>query len=243
MQGHPYRIGGLAALLGILAWCLEWRLAWHALEPVVMCAQTLGFLALIFCVRHLAAALFHSWRPALLFWLLLSASTIAGLFASIPFRLWMPRWANDGRRRWYYDGMPNPEGDYPQWLADWCSFGPHVFEAALLPAFFAVLVVPCVLFRIRLWTAVLVCFAGYALLALGPAFRGLLVFDYDTFQQGIALDSIALSIWPMGLAYSDAHCIFTLGFFAIIFTVARLFHWLPVAHWNNPANLTSGEGS
>ena len=202
----------------------------HALNPIVLCAKVLALVALVFCILHLAPPLFRSWRRALILWLMLSASSIAALFAAIPFRIWMPRWTNDGLRRWYYEGMPQPEGDYPQWLAEWHRFGPHLFEAAVLLAFFAVLLAPCALFRIRLWSAVLACSLGCALLAIAPVSRDLLAFDYDTFHLGIALDSIALSLWPMGLGYSDAHTVFTLGFLAIVFTVSRVFLALPFVH-------------
>jgi hypothetical protein len=232
MRAHPFRIGGLAALVGILAWILEWRLELHALNPIVLCAKVLGLVAFVFCVRHLAPPLYRSWRHALSLWLALSVISIVSLFAAIPFRVWMPSWANDGLRRWYYEGMPQPEGDYQQWLADWHSFGPHFFETAVLLAFFALLLAPCVLFRIRLRSAVIVCSLGYALLAIAPVSRDLLAFDYDTFHLGIALDSIALSLWPMGLGYSDAHSVFTLGFLIIVFTVSRIFLALPLAHLN-----------
>ena len=238
MHTHPFRIGGLAVLLGILAWSLEWRLELHIINPIVLCAKVLGLVALVFCVRHLAPSLFRSWRTALILWLMLSTSCIAALFAGIPFRLWMPRWINDGMRRWYYEGMPQPEGDYLKWLADWRSFGPHLFETAVLLAFFALLIAPCTVFRIRLWSAALVCSIGYALLAIAPVVRDLLAFDYDTFHLGIALDSIALSLWPMGLGYSDAHAIFTLSFLAIIFTVSRVFLAFPFVRPNDSSTPT-----
>jgi hypothetical protein len=220
-------------LLGIVAWILEWWLNLHTLEWIVLGSKVVGFVSLVFCVRHLAPSLFRSWRCALALWAILSASSVAALFASVPFRLWMPRWANDGRRRWYYEGMPYPEGDYPEWLADWHSFGPHLFEAAVFMVFFALLLVPCVLFRTRLWSASLSCVLSFALLAIAPLFRGLLEFDYDTFHLGVALDSIALSLWPMGWSYSDAHTIFTLGFLAVIFIASRVFLALPLSRRND----------
>jgi hypothetical protein len=153
----------------------------------------------------------------------------------------MPQWANDGLRRWYYEGMRQPEGDYLQWLADWRSFGPHLFEGAILLVFYALLLVPCALFPIRLRSAVFVCFFGYALLAIAPVSRDLLSFDYDTFHLGIALDSIALSIWPLGWGYSDAHCIFTLGFLALVLAVFRVFLALkPRGAEQPPAILAAG---
>jgi hypothetical protein len=233
MRAHPFRIGGVAALIGIVAWCLEWRLQLHALNPIVLCAKVLALFALVFCVHYLASRLFQSWRLAVILWLVLSASSVAALFAVIPFRLWMPRWANDGVRRWYYEGMPYPENDYERWLVDWHGYGPHLFEALILLVFFALLLVPAVLFRFRLRFAIGVCFLGYMLLAIAPVGRDLLAFDYDTFHLGIALDSIALSLWPMGLGYSNAHTIFTLCFLLIIFTVSGVFLVLPFAHPKN----------
>lgn len=235
MQTHPFRFGGLAAISGIAAWVLEWHLGVLALSAVVVVAKLIGFIALVFCVQKLGPLLFGSWRAGSALWLTLSASSILSLFACLPFRVWMPQWANDGMRRWYYEGMPRPEGDYQQWLTAWQGFVPHLFEASVLMVFFAILVAPCVLFRIRMQSAVLVCLLGYALLAVAPIWSGLLAFDYDTFHLGIAVDSIALSIWPMGLGYSDAHTIFALGFLAVFFTASRLFLLFPIARSNTPA--------
>lgn len=204
------------------------------LNPVVLCAKVLALVAFVFCVHCLASRLFQSWRLAVILWLMLSASTVAALFAVIPFRLWMPHWANDGVRRWYYEEMPYPENDYERWLVDWHGYGPHLFEALILLVFFALLLVPTVLFRFSLRVAIGVCLLGYMLLAIAPVGRDLLAFDYDTFHLGVALDSIALSLWPMGLGYSNAHTIFTLGFLLIIFAVSHAFLMLPHAHPNNP---------
>lgn len=223
MRSHPFRSGGLAVLAGMLAWTLEWRWEWHALNPVVLAAKVCGWVALVFCLRTIAPLLHGSWRRALSLWAILSVASLAALYSAIPFRLWMPHWANDGRRRWYYEGMPQPEGDYARWLADWHRFGPHFFEAGVLLVFFALLLAPCVFIRMRLQWAAVSCLASCAWLAIAPVSHDLLEFDYDTFQLGIALDSIALSLWPMGLAYSDAHCIFTLGFLAVIFAAVRVF--------------------
>ncbi len=83
-------------------------------------------------------------------------------------------------------------------------------------------------------SAFLICLLGCVFLAIAPVGRGLLSFDYDTFHLGIALDSITLSLWPLGIAYSDAHTVFTLGFLAVIFTVSRVFFALPLTYVNSP---------
>lgn len=236
MQTHPFRLGGLAAISGTVAWVLEWHLGVPTLSAVVVVAKLIGFIALVFCVQRLGPSLFGSWRAGAVLWLTLSVSSIVSLFACLPFRNWMPKWANDSMRRWYYEGMPRPEGDYQEWLTAWQGFRPHLFEASVLMAFFAIIVAPCVMFRLRLQGAALVCLLGIALLAVAPVWSGLLAFDYDTFQLGIAVDSIALSIWPMGLGYSDAHTIFALGFLAVFFTAARLFLLLPVARLSTEAS-------
>lgn len=223
------KFGGISAVLGILVWSLEWRLKFHALRPLVVLAEVFGLIALVFCIRNVASSLYHAWRATLVLWLILSSSSIVALFAVIPFRFWMPQWANDGVRRWYYVGMPNPENTYFLWITSWHDFEPHRFEAGILLLFFAWLLAPCAIFRIHLWSASLIGILGYALLAIAPVRLGLLDFDYDTFHRGIALDSIALSLLSPGPRYPDAHCIFLLGFLVIIFASIRAFLALPVA--------------
>lgn len=234
MRTNPIRYGGLVVLIGILMWIVEWRFELHVLNPFVLIAKVVGFIALVFWFQQIGPAIHRSWLGTLCLWFMLAGTSIACLFASLPFRRWMPTWANDGQRRWYFEEMDQREGDYLEWLQGWHDNVPLRAEAWALITFFAIILIPCAIFRMRSWLAVVVWAAGLLSLMVSIGRAGLLAPDYDVFQLGIALDSVVLSLLPFGLAESNAHSIFPLAFLAIIFGVSRVFLALPLAKRNAP---------
>jgi len=207
-RSQPHLLGLAVSLFGILIWILEWRFSLHLLNPLVLIAKLCAIFGLPFLLTRLSTFTFRQGFRSIGYFVTFVLAALCALVAALPFRQWMPQWANGGERRWYFEGMNYQENDYQAWLERWHRHDQLIFEAAVLICFFLILLIPCFMFRLRPRIAWIPCVVGGLLLAIAPVSRDLLVFDYDTFHLGVALDSVALSLWPLGLGYSNAHSVY-----------------------------------
>jgi hypothetical protein len=104
--------------------------------------------------------------------------------------------------RWFWSGLPGEnsgyDGSFDAWLADSRSGRHHPLEFGILLGFYSLIVSGCYFFRLRLRGGFVLAAAAYCFLLIVPIATGLIVWDYDMFLHGIALDSISLALIPIG---------------------------------------------
>jgi len=185
----------------------------------------------LFFLQDLSAFLHKRPRIAVILGLTLVAVTLCAMLVYLPWRSSFAEHFNNARYRWYYEGMPTPEGDFADWRAGWVRHIPHMIEVGLVTVYYIAIITASTVWRLRRVGGAAVAVVGYLLLFLVPMFTGLILWDYDTFLKGIAFDSISMDLFPLYFWHAGDYSIFLYAFMLIFFGVSTAFFYVRPRNW------------
>lgn len=217
------RIGTMCAAFGLILIGCEWYWGIHELHFFVNLIVLSCMVLWPVCLYPLGKSIHRRPLRCLILWGLLTGCCIAFIVSSLTFRTNLAKMANNGHRRWYFEGMPNPENDYQSWLEKWNSHTQLILEAGVIAICFALVTGSLLILRPHRVSTVTIGLVSYLLLVIPALAFGLLAPDYDLFLTGVSLDSIALTLLPFSSLYGDAHNIHGLTFFLILFMSSWVF--------------------
>lgn len=219
-------VGLAASAVAIGLWTTEQLTGQLVFEALTIPFKLAVLAAPLFLLPSLSAYLRGRPRVAISLGLALIAVTLSAMLAYLPWRTAFAEQFNNGVYRWYYLGMPNEEGSFPDWRVAWASHIPHAIEAALVITYYLMLIVICTVRRLGMLTGAATAAAGYLILFLVPLVTGLIQWDYDTFLKGIVFDSISMDLCPLLLWQAGDHSIFLYVFMLIFFGITAVFFCL-----------------
>jgi hypothetical protein len=229
-------VGTLAAVGAVCLWIAEQLTEQPTFELLTIPLKLVLLAAPLFFLRDLSALLRGRPKLASYLGLALIGATLCAMAAYLPWRETFTQHFSNSRYRWYYSNMPDQHpgyyGDFSDWQKQWSRGVPHAIEGGLVVAYYGFIVAMCALRRWGLVGSAVTASAGYALLLFIPLLSGLIIWDYDTFLMGIALDSISMDLSPLCFWYAGDYSIFLHVFMLIFFGISCLFFL-----FNTPGNL------
>ena len=214
-------VGLAASTAAIGLWTTEQLSGQMAFELLTIPFKLTLLAAPLFFLSDLSAFLHGRPRVAIGLGLTLVAMTLCAMLAYLPWREAFTHHFSNATYRWYYSDMPSQHpgsyGDFADWQTRWARRVPHAIEAALVFAYYGIIITGCTLWRLGRASGVIIGVLGYLLLFLAPIFTGLIVWDYDTFLMGIAFDSISMDLFPVYCWHAGDYSIFLYTFMLIFF--------------------------
>ncbi len=223
-------IGLAASAAAIGLWMTEQLSGQMAFEFLTIPFKLALLAAPLFFLSDLSAFLHQRPRVAVGLGLTLVAVTLCAMLAYLPWREAFTHHFSNAVYRWYYSDMPSQHpgyyGDFADWQARWVHHVPHAIEAALVFAYYGIVITACTLWRLGRASGAVIGVVGYLLLFLVPMFTGLIAWDYDTFLMGIAFDSISMDLFPIYFWHAGDYSIFLYAFMLIFFGVTVAFFYV-----------------
>jgi hypothetical protein len=220
-------VGLAASALAIGLWTAEQLTGQMAFEFLTMPFKLAVLVAPLFFLSDLSVFLHQRPRVAVGLGVAVVAATLCAMLAYLPWRETFTHHFSNAIYRWYYADMPSHHpgyyGDFADWQARWARHVPHAIEAALVFAYYGLVITACTLWRLRRVSGAVIAVIGYLLLLLVPMITGLIVWDYDTFLRGIAFDSISMDLFPVYFWHAGDYSIFLYVFMLIFFGVTAAF--------------------
>lgn len=221
-------VGLIAAAAAAGLWSAEHLTGQAVFAYLAIPVKVVLFAAPLFFLSDLSGLL-HG-RPRLAAWLALTliVATIGSMLAYLPWREAFARRFGNSQYRWYYEGMPSAyPGSHPfsEWQRSWEQRLPHQIEFGLVMVYYVLLISVCTALRLGRMSGAAVAVAGYVLLFLVPLLTGLVLWDYDIFLRGIALDSISMDLTPVIGWLPQDNSIFFYTFMLIFFCICAGFFW------------------
>jgi hypothetical protein len=227
MRRTPIPIAGIVGLVASAAaiglWTVEQLTESMAFEFLTIPFKLAILVAPLFFLSDLSSLLHQRSRVAAVLGFALIGVTLCAMAAYLPWRSNFAEHFNNAVYRWYYEGMPSTENDFPDWMASWSRHIPHMIEAGLVTVYYMVIITACTIRRLSRARGMIVAVLGYLLLYLVPLFTGLILWDYDTFLKGIAFNSISMDLFPIIVWHAGDYSIFLYVFMFIFFGISAVF--------------------
>jgi hypothetical protein len=221
-------IGLVASAIAVSFWTIEQLTGLLIFEIFTIPVKIVVLLAPFFCLSDLSKLLYRRPKLALHLGITLIIVTLGTMLLCLPWRsAFATHFASDWYR-WYHEGTRVRSVAFIEWQKEWEHYIPHMIETGIVLVYYTTIITACCVWKLCRIGGAIVAFVGYLLLYFIPVLTGLIVWDFDTFLEGIAFDNISMDLFPVLWWYALDTSIFLYMFMLIFFgVIVRFFNISP----------------
>lgn len=212
-------IGLVASAIAVSFWTIEQLTGLLIFEIFTIPVKIAVLVAPFFCLSDLSNLLYRRPKLALRLGITLIIVTLGTMLLYLPWRSAFVTHFSSDWYRWYHEGTRVQSIAFFEWKKEWEHHIPHMIETGIVLVYYTTVISACCIWRLCRVGGAIVAFVGYLMLYYIPIFTGLIVWDFDTFLEGIAFDSISMDLTPLVWWFALDTSIFLYMFMLIFFGV------------------------